>query len=80
MIILHHFRGRHVRRCEDYTRARKSEFVMECPKDRDAGCLTVFQGPYLNGMSFPGGRQEDEKSCQNEKLISRASDLTKQQS
>lgn len=38
-----HFRGRHVRRCEDYTRERKSEFMMECPKDRDDGCLTVFQ-------------------------------------
>jgi len=38
-----HFRGRHVRRCEDYTREKKSEFMMECPKDRDDGCLTVFQ-------------------------------------
>ena len=33
-----------MRRCEDYTRERKSEFMMECPKDRDDGCLTVFQG------------------------------------
>ena len=39
-------RGRHVKRCEDYTRERKSEFIMECPKDRDDGCLTVFQGMY----------------------------------
>ena len=35
-----------MRRCEDYTREKKSEFMMECPKDRDDGCLTVFQGMY----------------------------------
>ena len=26
-----------MKRCEDYTRERKSEFIMECPKDKDDG-------------------------------------------
>ena len=37
-----------MKRCEDYTRERKSEFIMECPKDKDDGCLTVFQGEDWN--------------------------------
>ena len=48
-------RGRHVKRCEDYTRERKSEFIMECPKDRDDGCLTVFQGMYAWGPEYLRG-------------------------
>jgi len=40
---LHKHWGRNVKRCEDYTRERKSEFIMECPKEKDVGCLTVFQ-------------------------------------